>query len=85
MSHTQLCRLSLRETRENSPTGGHEVYELLRLSSNNNVRHKTRKEYFRSLAHFSSRYNSPKLIRAVSYSLMAASDVTEGGFDTMSL
>ena len=34
---------------------------------------------------FSSRYSSPKLIRADSYSLTAASDVTEGGFEMISL
>jgi hypothetical protein len=35
--------------------------------------------------HFSSRYNSPKLTNAVSYSRTAASEVTEGGLEMMSL
>jgi hypothetical protein len=36
-------------------------------------------------AHFSSRYNSPRLTNAVSYSRIAASEVTEGGFEMISL
>lgn len=40
---------------------------------------------FQGPSHFSSRYNSPKLTRAVSYSRTAASEVTEGGFEIMSL
>ena len=38
-----------------------------------------------SNTHFSSRYSSPKLIKADSYSLTAASDVTEGGLEMISL
>lgn len=36
-------------------------------------------------AYFSSRYSSPRLTKAVSYSLMAASEVTEGGLEMISL
>ena len=36
-------------------------------------------------SYFSSRYSSPSLIRAASYSLTAASDVTEGGVEMMFL
>jgi hypothetical protein len=36
-------------------------------------------------AHFSSRYSSPKLTRAVSYSRTAASEVAAGGLEMISL
>jgi hypothetical protein len=36
-------------------------------------------------SHFSSRYNSPKLTKAVSYSRTAASEVTAGGLEMISL
>ncbi len=36
-------------------------------------------------AYFWSRYSSPRLMRAASYSLTAASEVTDGGFETISL
>lgn len=36
-------------------------------------------------AYFSSRYNSPRLTKAVSYSRMAASDVADGGWEITSL
>jgi len=37
------------------------------------------------IPHFSSPYNSPRLINAVSYSRTAASDVMEGGLEMISL
>jgi hypothetical protein len=40
---------------------------------------------FGIVLYFSSRYSSPKLTRAVSYSRTAASEVTEGGFEMISL
>jgi hypothetical protein len=42
-------------------------------------------ENIHSEAHFSSRYSSPKLTSAVSYSRTAASEVTEGGLEMISL
>ena len=38
-----------------------------------------------NLSHFSSRYSSPKQTKAVSYSRTAASEVTEGGLEMISL
>jgi hypothetical protein len=40
---------------------------------------------FCCISHFSSLYNSPRLTRAVSYSLTAASEVAEGGLEIISL
>lgn len=49
-----------------------------------NVSH-AQPEATRSSTHFSSRYNSPKLTKAVSYSRTAASEVAEGGLEMISL
>ena len=89
--HTEFRRLGFRKGREDSSALRYQVDELLCVSRMGVSRGGTRWKQTGASGrrakrtYFSSRYSSPKLTNAVSYSLMAASEVTEGGLEIISL
>lgn len=80
---TQLCSFGFCERGQHSPAFCNQVHQLIGFSYSN-VSEMTA-DLLGVQTHFSSRYNSPRLTRAVSYSRVAASEVTEGGLEMISL